>query len=53
MPSIKNIIRLKKKYDAPTLDELPDAYKENTDRERLYLWAANNFVQQIKVNPAL
>jgi hypothetical protein len=23
--------------------------RENTNKERLYLWAANNFVQQVKV----
>jgi hypothetical protein len=49
MPSIKNIIKLKKKYDAPTLDEMPSTYKGNTDKERLYLWAANNFVLQVQV----
>ncbi len=49
MPSIKNIIKLKKKYDAPTIDELPTSYKTNTDKERLYLWAANNFHHQIQV----
>jgi len=50
MPSIKNIIKLKKKYDAPTIDELPTSYKTNTDKERLYLWAANNFHHQIQVS---
>jgi hypothetical protein len=47
MPSIKNIIRLKKKYDAPTADELPDSYKTNSDKERLYLWAVKNFKKQV------
>ena len=49
LPSIKNIIKLKKKYDAPTIEELPDTYKTNTHKERLYLWAAANFVKQVQV----
>ena len=48
MPSLKSLLQLKKKYDAPGVDELPEGYKTNTDKERLYLWAANNFEQQIK-----
>ena len=39
---------MKKKYDAPDAEDLPDVYKRNSDKERLYLWAAQNFREQIK-----
>ena len=46
--SLKNLLGLKKKYDAPDPKDLPNSYKTNTEKERLYLWAAKNFEQQIR-----
>ena len=48
LPSLKSLMRLKKKYDAPEVNSLPDGYKTNTDKEKLYLWSANNFIRQIR-----
>ena len=48
LPSLKNILQLKKRYDAPPLEELPASYKSNSDKERLHLWAAQNFEGQIR-----
>lgn len=48
MPSLKSLMQLKKKYDAPDVTSLPDGYKKNSDKERLYLWAADNFLRQIQ-----
>lgn len=43
-----DVFQLKKKYDAPDPEDLPDGYKVNSNKERLYLWAAKNFQEQIK-----
>ena len=48
MPSLKSLMQLKKKYDAPDIGSLPKSYKENSDKERLYLWSAGNFKRQIQ-----
>ncbi len=48
LPSLKSLMQLKKKYDAPDVASLPDGYKKNSDKERLYLWAADNFIRQIQ-----
>ena len=48
MPSLKSLLQLKKKYDAPAVEELPVAYRQNTDKEKLYLWAAENYRRQIR-----
>ena len=48
LPSIKSLLGLKKKYDAPDPRYLPEGYKVNSEKERLYLWAAKNFEQQIR-----
>ena len=47
-PSLKSLMQLKKKYDAPDVASLPDGYKQNSDKERLYLWSAGNFRRQIQ-----
>eukprot|EP00093_Oithona_nana_P004408 04408.XXX_95632_92827_1 [CDS] Oithona nana genome sequencing. len=41
-------MKLKKKYDAPDIMSLPEGYKSNTDKERLYLWSAENFKRQVR-----
>ena len=48
LPALKNLLGLKKKYDAPDPKDLPKSYKINSEKERLYLWAAQNFEQQIR-----
>lgn len=48
LPGLKNLLGLKKKYDAPDPRDLPQSYKNNSEKERLYLWAAKNFEQQIR-----
>ena len=48
LPSLKSLLQLKKKYDAPIAEELPVGYKQNTDKEKLYLWAAENYKRQIR-----
>jgi hypothetical protein len=48
LPSLKSLMQLKKKYDAPDVGSLPKCYKTNTDKERLYLWSADNFRRQIQ-----
>ena len=48
MPSLKNLMQLKKKYDAPDIGSLPKSYKNNSHKERLYLWSAENFMRQIQ-----
>ena len=48
LPSLKNLLGLKKKYDAPEPNDLPKSYRFNSEKERLYLWAAKNFEQQIR-----
>ena len=48
MPSLKSLLQLKKKYDAPAASELPPAYRANTDKEKLYIWAAENYESQIR-----
>ena len=50
MPSLKSLLQLKKKYDAPVPEDLGPGYKSNTDKEKLYLWAADNFKKQVKFN---
>ena len=50
MPSLKSLMQLKKKYDAPDIGGLPEGYKKNSDKERLYLWSADNFKRQIRFN---
>ena len=48
LPSLKSLMKLKKKYDAPDVMSLPEGYKSNTDKERLYLWSAENFKRQVR-----
>lgn len=48
LPTLKSLMKLKKKYDAPDLGSLPEGYKNNSDKERLYLWSADNFRRQIQ-----
>ena len=48
MPSLKSLMQLKKKYDAPDIGSLPECYKKNSDKERLYLWSADNFRRQVR-----
>ena len=48
LPALKSLLGLKKKYDAPDPQQLPKSYKVNSEKERLYLWAAKNFEQQIR-----
>ena len=48
LPSLKSLLQLKKKYDAPTTEQLPTGYRQNTDKEKLYLWAAENYRRQIR-----
>ena len=31
-PSLKSLMQLKKKYDAPDVASLPDGYKQNSDK---------------------
>lgn len=45
---IKSLLKLKKKYDAPEVSELPESYRTNTEKEKLWLWCANNMQRQIK-----
>ena len=45
---LKSLLKLKKKYDAPAEAELPATYRTNSDKERLWLWCANNMLRQIK-----
>ena len=47
LPSLKSLMQLKKKYDAPDIGSLPEGYKKNSEKERLYLWSADNFRRQI------
>ena len=46
--SLKSLLQLKKQYDAPTKDELPEGYRKNSDKEKLYIWAADNFRRQVR-----
>ena len=48
LPPLKSFLQLKKKYDAPSLDDLPKSYKSNDDKEKLYVWAARNFERQVR-----
>ena len=48
---LKSLLKLKKKYDAPAEAELPATYRSNSDKERLWLWCANNMLRQIKETP--
>ena len=48
LPSLKSLLQLKKKYEAPKIEELPDSYHKNSDKDELFLWAANNFERQIR-----
>ena len=48
---LKSLLKLKKKYDAPAEAELPATYRTNSDKERLWLWCANNMLRQIKETP--
>lgn len=51
---LRNLLQLKKVHDPPTPGELPPAYKANSHRERLYVWAADNFRRQVRArHPAL
>ena len=45
---IKSLLKLKKKYDAPDVAELPESYRSNSEKEKLWLWCANNMQRQIK-----
>ena len=45
---IKSLLKLKKKYDAPDVKELPESYRVNSEKEKLWLWCANNMLRQIK-----
>ena len=45
---IKSLLKLKKKYDAPDVAELPESYRSNSEKEKLWLWCANNMLRQIK-----
>ena len=45
---IKSLLKLKKKYDAPDVKELPETYRVNSEKEKLWLWCANNMLRQIK-----
>ncbi|CAB4058415.1 unnamed protein product [Lepeophtheirus salmonis] len=47
-PQLKSLLKLKKRYDAPNIKDLPETYKANSDKEKLYIWAAENFVTQIR-----
>ena len=35
LPSLKSLMQLKKKYDAPDVGSLPEGYKKNSDKEWL------------------
>ena len=37
LPSLKSLMQLKKKYDAPDIGSLPDCYKKNSDKGRNHL----------------
>ena len=45
---LKSLLKLKKKYDAPEVSTLPDSYRHNSDKEKLWLWCAGNFQRQLK-----
>ena len=54
IPSLKSLLQLKKKYEAPKTEDLPRGYHTNSDKEELFLWAAQNFSRQIRQKfPAL
>ena len=53
-PSLKSLMQLKKKYDAPDVASLPDGYKQNSDKGSVHvikfdkityyeLWIFTNF----------
>ena len=48
LPSLKTLLELKKKYDAPSPGKLAESYKSNSDKEKLYIWSARNFESQIR-----
>ena len=47
---IKSLLKLKKKYDPPDAKQLPESYRVNSEKEKLWLWCANNLVRQIKLD---
>ena len=47
---LKSLLKLKKKYDAPDAASLPDSYRSNSEKEKLWLWCADNFIRQLKFN---
>jgi hypothetical protein len=54
VPNIKSLVKLKKRYDAPEEESLPESYKTNSEKELLWLWCAHNLVRQLKFeHPAL
>lgn len=48
LPFLKGVLQLKKQFDAPNLESLPESYKSNSEVEKLYLWSAENFRRQIR-----
>ena len=36
-PSLKSLMQLKKKYDAPDVASLPDGYKQNSDKGPIHV----------------
>ena len=48
LPNIKSLLKLKSKYEASAPEDLPETYRTNSAKERLWLWCCDNYLRQLK-----